>query len=197
MNKLTIAMLISLIICMAASVISNAKEVERMTDKIIRVHVIANSDSEGDQELKLKVKDRVVELAGDMLAGCSDKDEAASLIKENLDDLCKAAEEVISSNGYQYGVVCSISPEVFETRIYDDFTLPAGEYDSLCIRIGEAEGTNWWCVCYPSLCIGSASKIDDCGAFTEGEITIVKEPEKVRYKLWCFKLMRKIKAIFE
>ena len=197
MKKLTISILLSIIICGVLSIISNAHEVDAMTDKLIRIHVIANSDSEEDQELKLKVRDSVLEVASGMISECSSKDEAMVVIRDNLELITSAADIAIAQNGYEYPVSCTLSKEEFDVRVYDDFTLPAGEYDSLCIRIGTAEGKNWWCVCYPSLCFGAAVSIDDCEVFTEGELTIVKEPEKVRYKLWCFEMLRKIIKLFD
>lgn len=196
MNKLTIAVLLSLIFCCVTGVISNAREVDAMTDKLIRIHVIANSDSEKDQELKLKVRDSVLEAASGMISDCESKNEAMTVIRDNLGVITSAANSAIERSGYEYAVNCTLAEEEFDERVYDDFTLPAGEYDSLCIRIGDAEGRNWWCVCYPSLCFGTAVSIDDCEVFSEGELTIVKEPEKVRYKLWCYEVLRKIAKLF-
>lgn len=197
MKKLTVAILISLVLCFATSVISNAGEVGVMTDKLIRLHVIANSDSEGDQNLKLKVRDGILETVEEIVADCTDKAEAMAKISENLSVIESAAEDVVRKNGYDLGVECTLDVEEFDRRVYDDFTLPAGEYDSLCVRIGEAKGHNWWCVCYPALCFGASVSIEDCDVFTEDELIIVRQPEEVRYKLWCFELVRKIKNIFK
>lgn len=197
MKKLTLAMLISLVLCGFTSIFANFGEVDTMTGKLIRLHVIANSDSAADQELKLQVRDRILETSGSFFYEADCKDDAMRMIEENLSKICAAAESEIAENGYNYSVNCTICKEEFSERRYDDFTLPAGEYDSLCVRIGEADGRNWWCVCYPNLCVGTAMKVDDCDAFTEGELTIIKQPEKVRYKLWCFEFVRKIKGIFK
>lgn len=197
MNKLTAAMLISLLIIGVCGVISGYREVDGMTDKIIRIHVIANSDSDEDQELKYKVRDGILKTASEIISGCESKEEAMQRISENLYAVESAARRVLDENGSQYGVVCSLANEEFDTREYDGFTLPAGDYDSLCVRIGEAKGKNWWCICYPSLCIGTAVSIDDCEVFNEGELLIVKEPQKVRLKLWCYEFLRKLGKIFE
>lgn len=197
MKKLTLAMLLSLIICTILNVYTNAEEVDAMTDKLIRLHVIANSDSEADQALKLRVRDRILATAEGIFDEAHSKTDAMQLIEENLPLISAAAESEIAENGYDYGVICTVCREDFSERHYSDFTLPAGEYDSLCIRIGEADGKNWWCVCYPNLCVGAAMKIDDCEVFTEGELTIVKQPEKVRYKLWCFEFVRKIRSFLQ
>ena len=197
MKKLTLAIFLSLILMLAANIITNAAEVESLEDKFVRIHVIANSDSEDDQALKLKVRDAILETAETFLTDCPDKSAAMELIRDNLPKIQSAAEEEIIRNGYSYSVCCTLAKETFDARIYDDFTLPAGEYDSLCVRIGEADGKNWWCVCYPQLCIGAATKIDDSGILTDGELRIVKEPQKVRYKLWCFEVVKKLKSFFE
>ena len=196
MKKLTLAILLSLILAFAANVMSNAAEVETLTDKFVRVHVIANSDSEDDQALKLKVRDAVLDAAGEFLTDCADKTAAMDLILKNLPRLQSAAVDEIARNGYDYAVKCTLAKEPFGARVYDDFTLPAGEYDSLCIRIGDAAGKNWWCVCYPQLCIGAVTKIDDSGILTDGELKIVKEPKTVRYKLWCYEIIKKIRTVF-
>lgn len=197
MKKLTLAILLSLILAFAANVASNAAEVDTLTDKFVRVHVIANSDTEDDQALKLKVRDAVLDAAGEFLVDCSDKETAMTRILKNLPKLQTVATDEIARNGYDYTVKCTLAKELFDTRVYDDFTLPAGEYDSLCIRIGDAAGKNWWCVCYPQLCIGAVTKIDDSGILTDGELRIVKEPKTVRYKLWCYEVIKKIKTIFK
>ena len=197
MKKITLSLLISLVIFAAAGVISEAKEVEALTGKIIRIHVIANSDSEADQRLKIKVRDGILETVADITSGCGDKASAMAAIGGNIENIKSAAERAISESDSGYGVTCTLKKEEFDRREYDDFTLPAGEYDSLCIRIGEAKGKNWWCVCFPSVCVGAAVKIDDCEVFTDGELMIVKEPQKVRYKLWCFEAVRRIKKFFE
>lgn len=194
MKKLTLAMLISLVICFASSVISNANEVQAATDKLIRLHVIANSDSEADQDIKLAVRDAVLSQADTLLSSCEDKESAARIISQSLNVLTQAANSVLSD--FDYKAVCSLEKCSFNTRTYDSFTLPAGEYDSLCVRLGDANGQNWWCVCYPGLCLPSAVKIDDCEALSDDEIIIFKSPEKVRYKLFCFELFQKLKRLF-
>lgn len=197
MKKLTLSMALSLIICLIFSVVSNARQVDMMTDKLIRLHVIANSDSEADQALKLAVRDEVATLCADITSACSNKDSAYSALTENLGLIESTASSVISREGYSYLVICSLSPHTFNERIYDDFTLPAGEYDALCVTIGEGEGKNFWCVCYPSLCLGSVMKIDDCEQFSEDELIIVKHPEKVRYKLFCYEVIEWFRSLFK
>lgn len=195
MKKLTLSMALSLIICLVFSIVSNACEVDRMTDKLIRLHVIANSDSSADQALKLAVRDEVVSLCAEISSGCTSRAEAHSALEADLGLIESVAAGVISREGYDYPVSVTLSSCEFDKRVYDGFTLPAGEYDALCVTIGEGEGKNFWCVCYPSLCLGSAMKIDDCEEFTDEELIIIKEPQKVRYKLFCYELIKKIRKL--
>lgn len=197
MKKLTISIFLSLLLCAVLSVLSNAAEVEKMTDKVIRLHVIANSDSEADQTLKLKVRDSILAAVSDAVADCDSKDEALERISANISEIKSAAEQTVSASGEPCPLSCTLGRETFDRRTYDDFELPAGEYDSLIIRLGAGEGKNWWCVCYPSLCLGAAVSVDDCPVFCDGELRILKEPEKARYKLWCFELIRKIGKILK
>lgn len=195
MKKLTLSMALSLIICLVFSIVSNACEVDRMTDKLIRLHVIANSDSSADQALKLAVRDEVVSLCAEISSGCTSRAEAYSALEADLGLIESAAAGVISREGYDYPVSVTLSSCEFDKRVYDSFTLPAGEYDALCVTIGEGEGKNFWCVCYPSLCLGSAMTVDECEEFTDEELIIIKEPQKVRYKLFCYELIKKIRKL--
>lgn len=197
MKKFTVAVILSLLICTFLNFLNSAGEVENMTDKLIRIHIIANSDSEADQALKLTVRDGILGTVSELTDGCENKDEAMAAISEGLDELGTKAREIVDGNGFDYCVSCTLAREEFDERRYDGFTLPAGEYDSLCLRIGDAKGKNWWCVCYPSVCVGAAVSVDDCGVFTDGELVIIKEPERVRYKLWCFEFIRKLKKLFK
>ena len=122
----------------------------------LRLHIIANSDSDFDQELKLKVRDRVLEYTGELFAEVSGKTEAEALAEYSSDEIKNIAEEVIAENGADYSVSVEITNMWFETRSYDGFTLPAGDYDAVRIIIGAGEGHNWWCVMYLPLCIPGA-----------------------------------------
>lgn len=196
MRRLTVAIFTAIIVCAVWTAVRGAQEVQNMTEKLVRIHVIANSDSDSDQQLKFKVRDGILNTVTKTVGGAKDKAEAMERISENLGKINFEAEKIVAESGKDYPVTVTLKPEEFSERVYDGFTLPAGVYDSLCVRIGEAAGRNWWCVCYPGLCLGSAVSVDDCGVFTEGELKIIKEPAKVRYKLWCFELIRKIKKFF-
>jgi len=124
---------------------------------VLRLHVLANSDSEEDQALKLKVRDGVLEAAAPMLEGCATREEAAVVVRENLSVLESAAQAVIAKEGRADEVRLTLSEEVYPTRDYERFCFPSGEYLSLRVMIGDAEGKNWWCVLFPPMCLGAAT----------------------------------------
>lgn len=134
-----------------------------LSEAIFRLHVIANSDSDEDQELKLKVRDALLEYMNNICANCSTKNEAMNLANEHKDDFQKIAEQTILENGYDYSVKINIGNFYFPTKNYGDISLPAGLYDALRVEIGKANGKNWWCVMFPSLCFIDVSSgvVDD------------------------------------
>ena len=136
---------------------------EGIADSIIRFHVRANSDSEEDQSLKLKVRDSLLAYMNGLCSNCSTKQEAISIANEHKDDFQKIAEQTIKENGYDYTAKININNFYFPTKNYGDISLPAGFYDALRVEIGEAKGKNWWCVMFPSLCFIDVSSgiVDD------------------------------------
>lgn len=125
---------------------------EDISDSVFRLHVIANSDSKEDQDLKYKVRDAVLEYMNNISDDCSSKEEVIKLAYEHQDDFISVAEKVIRENGFDYNVKIEIGNFEFPTKYYGDISLPAGFYDALKIEIGEAKGQNWWCVMFPPLC---------------------------------------------
>ena len=134
-----------------------------LSEAVFRLHVIANSDSDEDQSLKLKVRDALLNYMNDICSNCSTKAEAISLANEHKNDFQQIAEKTISENGYNYSVKINIDNFYFPTKNYGDISLPAGYYDALRVEIGEAKGKNWWCVMFPSLCFIDVSSgvVDD------------------------------------
>ena len=131
---------------------------QRLREELIRLHVVANSDSEEDQSLKLRVRDAVVESLQQGMADVTDTEQAKAYLQENLPKIENLANQVLAEYGCSDTVQVSLDLEEFGTRVYDTFTLPAGIYESLRIIIGEGEGKNWWCVVFPSLCIPATSE---------------------------------------
>lgn len=125
--------------------------------KVVRFHVLANSDAEADQNLKLAVRDRVLQEYGDLLTECDSKADTLAALEKVQKEICKTAAKVVAEEGYCYPVRVSIVREEFPFKKYGDLIFPAGAYDALRIEIGEAEGQNWWCVLYPQMCFVDAA----------------------------------------
>ena len=167
---------------------------ERIYDGVIRLHVIASSDSAEDQALKLDVRDAVLEATASMTVGCEDFGSAISVLgrEENLRALEDTARAVISEAGYSYDAKVTLTEERYPRRSYDSLCFPSGTYTSMRVLIGEAEGENWWCVLFPELCIGAASKQADekfiAAGFTPEQYKIVTDTDEPRYEI-RFKLL--------
>ena len=128
-----------------------------IANSVFRLHVIANSDSEEDQALKLKVRDELLSYMNTLAKDCTSKEEVVALAKEHQEEFKKIAEQVICDNGFSYPVNIQIGDSDFPTKTYGDISLPAGTYDALKVQIGEAKGKNWWCVMFPPLCFVDVS----------------------------------------
>ena len=154
-----------------------------IADSVFRLHVIANSDSEIDQDLKYTVRDALLSYMNDLCANCTSKEEAISIASEHLEDFKEIALNTIQEEGFDYSVNIRIGNFEFPTKHYGDISLPAGIYDALRVEIGEAKGQNWWCVMFPPLCFVDASsgivpeesKEDLQNTLTDEEFSIVSD----------------------
>lgn len=155
-----------------------------LRQNVLRLHIIANSDSEADQTVKLLVRDKILEESSDIFAGETNLKKAEEQAAERLNEFCETAERVLSENGFSYGASAEIGDSYFETREYEDFTLPAGNYRSLIIRLGEAKGKNWWCVIFPAVCIPAASDASLSDSTSNTSAEIAEHPQKyvMRFK---------------
>ena len=153
------------------------KECREIQEDVLRLHILANSDSEEDQALKLLVRDAVLERATALLEQTESRAEAEALLRESLPELETIAEETVRANGYSYAVTAELEDTSFPTKEYDGFSLPAGEYLALRILIGEGAGQNWWCVVFPPLCLGSVTEtVEETAAgagLTEGQVSLI------------------------
>lgn len=196
--KAEIAIIMAVIIAFIFSVTTFAETCTGIRESVLRLHVIANSDSEEDQALKLKVRDAVLEAGNEIFDGSVTRDEAKAKIEPNIDKLEEAARKVITENGYDYPVEITVSEEYFSTRTYEEFTLPAGQYMAVRVVIGTGGGHNWWCIMFPPLCLPAASEETsiDC-VLTEKEVKLIeKSPEyEPRFKIIEIyeKIMSKLK----
>ena len=150
-NLLIIILLLFIYCIICAFSYVNAVSTD-IQNSVFRLHVIANSDSNEDQNLKYIVRDKVLEYISSISNSSMTKDEVIALVNENINEIQKIAENTIHENGYNYSVKLNIGNFSFPTKKYGDITFPAGFYDALKIEIGEAKGHNWWCVMFPPLC---------------------------------------------
>ena len=142
-----------------------------LSDSVFRLHIIANSDSSADQELKLKVRDKIIEYMNTLTSNSSDKKDVISIVNNHLDSFKEIALNTIKENGYNYDVNIEIGNFHFPTKSYGDISFPAGNYDALKIEIGDAIGQNWWCVLFPPLCFVNSST----GVVPDGSKNTLKE----------------------
>lgn len=190
------ALAIGLVIALIVGARADMRQAD-LADKMMRLHVIANSDSDADQALKLRVRDRVIALSETLLQGVTDVDDAKRMICQNLPKIQSCAQDEIRKNGYSYPVRAELTSMYFPTRDYESFSLPAGNYDAFRVVIGEGAGRNWWCVMFPPLCITAAEaevtkSAEEAGLTTE-EIALIEDGKTVyRYE---FKLMELVGAL--
>ncbi len=156
MKRLELSMLLALAFAVLLSFASFEKECGEIRSSVLRMHVIANSDSEEDQALKLIVRDRLLSESEELFSSSETKEEAETAAKENIALLEAAAREEIAMRGYDYDVRIEVGKAWFDTRHYGEITLPAGNYEAVNVYIGKAEGKNWWCVMFPQLCLPAA-----------------------------------------
>lgn len=175
---------IALLIGLAAFLASGGlalRAQEQLSDRVVRLHVLANSDGEEDQALKLKVRDRVLARATELLTQAKNRAEAESLLREALPELETLAVRELRANGCDYPVRAELTDTEFPTRAYDGFTLPAGEYLALRVMIGEGAGRNWWCVVFPPLCTAASADVPAAAlaaGLTEDQVSLITEEDQ-------------------
>lgn len=179
-----------------------SQEQQELAGSVIRFHVIANSDSEADQALKLAVRDRVLEQAESLYPEGATLEEAQAALEGHLNLLAAAGREVVEEQGYDYPVSATLEDCWFPTKEYEGFALPAGNYTALRVTIGEGRGQNWWCVAFPPLCLGAASETVDqaleAGHFTSDQGALVTgDGEGYVLKFKAMELLGEIQGFFE
>nr|WP_294370119.1 stage II sporulation protein R [uncultured Ruminococcus sp.] len=195
-NKSTLIIksaVIAFVLTVIYSVIPFQAVCAEIPNDIFRFHILANSDSEEDQVLKLKVRDKVLEKTKILFDTANSKSDAEEFVKANLETIEKIAQNEVYKNGYNYPVKAEVVNMHFDTRYYEGYTLPSGMYDALRITIGNAKGHNWWCVMYPSICISTVDegKSRAKNALSDDEYSVVTD-EKVEYKFFIVELFQKI-----
>ena len=197
-KKAEISVCIAVVISIIFSVITFAGTSEKIRNDVLRIHIIANSDSDEDQSLKLKVRDALLESGNRIFSGTVDAENAVEIITPEISVLEKTAKRIITENGFDYDVKIEISREFFTTRTYADVTLPAGKYMALRVIIGEGNGHNWWCVMFPAMCVPSAEPENRMEAvFDSAETELVRKRPQFEPKFKIIEIYESIKNRFE
>ncbi len=166
---------------------------EDLRQNILRLHIVANSDSFADQELKIKIRDEILAETSDLFLNVTDLENAKTQVENSLEEFEKIANNVIKQNGFNYKAKAILDESYFDTRVYDDFTLPAGYYPSLIIELGKADGKNWWCVVFPTVCIPAAAKGDLTDSVNEESAKVAKQSSQYVMRFKTVEIYEKIK----
>ncbi|MCR5707565.1 MAG: stage II sporulation protein R [Ruminococcus sp.] len=182
-------LVLAILISNTVGFVRDGLALDRLRGSVLRLHILAESDSERDQTLKLYVRDALLESG--ILDGADSLAEAEAIAADRLPDIERIAETVLRANGCELPVEAELADTEFDVRTYGDITMPAGTYRALRVKIGSARGHNWWCVMYPSLCVPAAcdvtdNKQEELGHFDGEELDILYEPQKyeVRFAIW-------------
>ena len=197
-KPLIIVICVAVVLAALSIVARNISEEAEIYGKTLRLHVLANSDSEEDQNLKLAVKDAVILQLSDDLSLCKTKEEAEKVIVENKEAIEKTANKILTDAGKEPTAKLTLTKEQYPERTYGNLTLPAGEYSSVRILLGEAEGQNWWCVLFPQVCTETATPVEETLAqagFTSAQIRLLTDREKPTYKI-KFKVVELFGSLF-
>ena len=198
MKTTTIILLLCVfILCAAVCDILPIHGEEKIYESIVRLHVLANSDSDEDQALKLKVRDAILAYVSPRVIDSSSREDAIEILTGELSEIEKIAQDVIFDNGYNYSIDVTLTLEEYPTRNYEAMSFPSGEHVSLRVLIGEAEGQNWWCVLFPPLCMSAATEQSTneeafiAVGLNSDQYKIITESDDVKYQL-RFKLLEAI-----
>ncbi len=181
--KIFVPVFMSLVLFLgiAQPVVGAVKTSEHISNKVFRLHILANSDSTDDQNIKLMLKNYILENTQDIIGGKT-LDEAIENAKNNTKEITDMCNDYLKSKGFDYKVKVNVVKEYFKTRVYDDFTLPAGKYNSLKIEIGEGKGHNWWCIVFPSVCLSACT--ESMGDYlTDDEMSLVSNTYSPKFKI--------------
>ena len=200
-KRFCVAIVVTLVLLLLLSYLPIHGEAE-VYDTVLRLHILANSDSEEDQALKLKVRDGVLAVTAPLLENATTRDQAEAIVRSHMTDIQSAAEAVVAENGSKQTVTVMLDLEDYPTRNYESCAFPAGEYLSLRVCLGAAEGQNWWCVLFPPLCMTAATADRDTEALclsaglTGEQYRMIADTESTKYKL-RFKILEVAEELFQ
>ena len=179
-----VAVIIAFVLYLAFSITYFSSVSGEIRENVVRLHILAESNSEVDQQVKLKVRDALLKKNTELLSSKVTPQNAEEYFENSKEELEKCANEVLKESGFNYTAKITLGKEYYTTRTYEDLTFPAGTYTSVKVVLGSGEGKNWWCVMYPSLCLFSSSDRDDLdNKLSKKQYGIVTSKGKYKYKL--------------
>ncbi len=189
-----ISVALGFIISVVGSIFSFGAECNKVRNEVVRLHILANSDSEEDQEVKLKVRDALLNSGDDLFNGKTNTENAEDIISKNEIKIKNIINNVLNENGFDYKSELYIVNEYFDSREYDGFVMPAGQYKALKIVLGNGQGHNWWCVMFPPLCLPAATENESLNLyFSEKGTDIITNREKYIVKFKIIELYERVK----
>ncbi len=194
-NNIELGILFGLICAIVLSFARFEVRCDELRQNVLRLHIIANSDKAADQTLKLAVRDEILKNSIDIFKNCGDVSAACQTAETQLENISNIANSVIKESGFNYSADVSVGDAYFETREYDDFTLPAGTYKSLIVNLGEGKGKNWWCVVFPCVCVPTADA-DLSDSVPEVAASTAKNAPRYEIKFKTVEIYEEIKKIF-
>lgn len=196
-RKVYLSVCIAFCISIFYSIVSFADTSKNIREEVLRLHVLANSDSYEDQQLKLKVRDAVLDAGSSLFNGSTDIKNVSKRLNEEKGYLISVAQDIIKKQGYNYDVEIVLSEEYFTTKTYQTVTLPAGKYLALKVIIGKGEGQNWWCVMFPPMCITAADETEELSSvLKENEVKLVEKNPVFEPRFKIIELFEKLKNRF-
>lgn len=194
-HRLEISVVFGLIFAIIASITSFGLDCRSIRDDVVRLHILANSDSEADQLVKLAVRDALLSSGKELFSGTVNKENAAEALNTQKQELTETANRVLRENGFDYEARIYLADEYFTTRSYENFTLPAGEYLALKVILGDGAGHNWWCVMFPPLCLPAATDNAHLNAvFSEDEVELIESTPKYEIRFKIIEIIENLKA---
>lgn len=195
LRLIEISMAFGIVLTVTLSCLLNFKATyDDLQQNVLRMHILANSDSEQDQQLKLKVRDALLENSSEIFSGCDSIEDAKTHALQQLDAIQEVAQKVVTDNGYDYTVKAELINMQFDDRTYDNLVMPSGYYDAIRITIGEAKGHNWWCVMYPTMCVSAVADENQTVAddyFDDTTLDMLENHSKYVLKFKCVEWLEK------
>jgi len=195
-KNIEIGILFGLVCAIALSFARFEVRCDELRQNVLRLHIIANSDSEADQAVKLAVRDEILKNSTEIFKDCNDITSAYNIAEAQLDFIADTANNVLHQKKFDYCAETSVGQAYFNTREYEDFTLPAGNYNSLIVTLGEGKGKNWWCVIFPCVCVPTASDAELSDSVSTKAAKTAQNAKRYVVKFKSAEIYEEIKKIF-